>query len=159
MIFLRGLTTSITMVPSRLGGPSLGPPNPLGIFIANVSFWPCFFVFFFKSIFTIVTKTVLQREKTVLGMRKEMTNPIQARWCKAGWFWRLWWCLWVLEPDNGHRCWCTHEHYRPVWGLSGARAQPCTNEIPGCTTNFFWFFRFSGGKTVCSPDLCLGQGI
>lgn len=37
------------MVPSRLGGPSLGPPNPLGIFIANVSFWPWFFVVFFFS--------------------------------------------------------------------------------------------------------------
>lgn len=139
------------MVPLRLRRP--------WDFYSKCIFLTLCFCFFFQKHFYHCDKDSAAKRETVLGMRKEMTNPIQARWCQAGWFWRLWWCLWVVEPDNGHGCWCTHEHCKPVWGLCGARAQPCTSEIPGCTANLFCIFGFSGGKTVCSPDLCLGQGM
>lgn len=75
--------------------------------------------------------------ETAQGMRKEMTNPIQARWCQAGWFWRLWWCLWVTEPDNGHRSWCTHDHCKPT-----CSTQHKSNTTDCCTTNFFYFLGF-----------------
>lgn len=65
------------MVPSRLRHP--------WDFYSKRIFLTLFF-FFSKRFFTIVTKDSAAKGETALGMRKEITNPIQARWCQAGWF-------------------------------------------------------------------------
>lgn len=131
MLFLKGLATSITMVPSRLR-------HPWDFYSKHIFLT----LFFSKCIFTIVTKDSAEKGETALGMRKEIKIPSRPDGVKQAEFLRLWWCLWVVEPDNDHRSSCTREHCNPVWWLCGACAQHCTSEIANCTTNFFCFLGF-----------------
>lgn len=149
MLFLRGLATSITMVPSRLR-------HPWDFYSKHIFLTLVFF--FSKCIFTIVTKDSAEKGETALGMRKEITNPIQTRWCQAGWVFKA-----VMMPlCRGARQW--PQVLMHTWAL-----QSCVMVVWGvCSTLHKWntklynklllFFRFSGGKAVCTPDFCLEQG-
>lgn len=149
MLFLRGLTIGITMVPSRLR-------HPWDFYSKRIFLTLVFFSS--KRFFTIVTKDSAAKGETALGMRKEITNPIPARWCQAGWFLKA-----VMVPlGRGARQ--QPQVLMDMWAL-----QSCVMVVWGtCSTLRKWntrlyhklllFFRFPGGKAGCSPDLCLGQG-
>ena len=69
-------------------------------------------------------------------------------------------CIWVTEPQSSHRP-ATHScamRTRATGRVRGARTQLGTTHAPDCPTGLFHFWGFSGGKAVCAPHLCLGQG-
>lgn len=130
MLFLRGLTIGITMVPSRLRHP--------WDFYSKRIFLTLFF-FFSKRFFYHCDKRQCCKGRNCTRHEEGDNKPHPGQMVSG----RL-----VFEGCDGafglwsQRSWWTCEHCNPVWWLCGACAQPCASEIPDCTTNFFYFLGF-----------------
>lgn len=65
----------------------------------------------------------------------------------------------VVMMPLGHRARQWPQVLMHTWPLQTHVLKPAQIKYNRLLYNeFLLFFRFSGGKTVCSPDLCLGQG-
>lgn len=135
----------------------------LGIFIANPSFLALFVLemhfYHCHSRQCCLNSWGHAKGEAVLGMRKEVTNPSRGTRRQAGWFRRLRRYRLHLGHGAGERPQArgARVHCKPEpWVARGVH--PTVRNSHAKLYKFLLFLRFSGGKAVCAPHLCLGQG-